>query len=238
MNRTMKLGSMEVEVLQKNIKHLHLSVYPPNGHVRVSAPMHMKPSAIRVFTLSKLDWIKKQQKKIRAQERETPRQYVDRESHFVWGHRYLLTVREADHAPAVTRKGSTLELMVRPDTSTEHRAAIMDAWYRDLVRQELPGLITKWESVMGVRVKAYRVQRMKTLWGSCTPRRASIRFNTELAKKPPDCLEYIVVHEMTHLLEPSHNARFKALIDQFLPTWRQSRQKLNQLPVRHEDWKY
>jgi predicted metal-dependent hydrolase len=238
MNQTLKLGELDVEVIQKDIKNLHLSVYPPVGRVRVSAPKHMSRSAIRIFTLSKLDWIKKQRKKILAQERETPRLFADRESHYVWGRRHLLRVIEHNHPPAVLLKGQTLELYVRPDTPTAQRREIMDAWYRDLVRAELPVLVSKWEPIMGVRVDKCHVRRMKTLWGSCTPRRKSIRINTDLAKKPIECLEYIVVHEMVHLLEASHNARFTGLIDQFLPAWRQYRKQLNQLPLRHEEWLY
>ncbi len=238
MSQMLKLGELDVEVIQKDIKNLHLSVYPPVGRVRVSAPKHMSLSAIRVFTLAKLDWIKKQQRKIQAQDRETQRLYVNRESHYVWGRRYLLQVIEHHHAPTVQINGSFLELLIRPDTDEEQRRDIVDAWYRDLVRAELPALISKWEPIMGVRVEKCHVRRMKTLWGSCTPRRKSIRINTDLAKKPPVCLEYIVVHEMVHLLEASHNARFTSLMDQFMPTWRQHRKQLNQLPLRHEEWQY
>ncbi|HMP73543.1 MAG TPA: SprT family zinc-dependent metalloprotease [Kiritimatiellia bacterium] len=238
MNQTLKLGELDIEVIQKDIRNIHLSVYPPAGRVRVSAPKHMSPSAIRVFTLSKLDWIKKQQRKIRAQDRETRRLYVNRESHYVWGRRYLLQVIEHHHAPAVRIKGSFLELLIRPDTDEGQRRDIVEAWYRDLVRAELPALLSKWEPVMGVTVSKYHVRRMKTLWGSCTPGKRSIRINTDLAKKPIECLEYIVVHEMAHLLEASHNARFIHLMDTFMPTWRLRRKQLNQLPLRHEDWRY
>ena len=238
MSQILKLGDIDVEVIQKDIKNLHLSVYPPVGRVRVSAPRHMSSSAIRVFTLSKLEWIKKQRKKILAQERETPRLFADRESHYVWGRRYLLRVVEHDHPPAISLKSQTLELYIRPNTLTAQRKDIMDAWYRDLLRTELPALISKWEPITGVRVNKYHVRRMKTLWGSCTPRRKSIRINTDLAKKPPVCLEYIVVHEMVHLLEASHNARFTGLMDKFMPAWRQHRKQLNQLPLRHDEWHY
>lgn len=235
---TLKLGEIDIEVIQKDIRNIHLSVYPPAGRVRVSAPKHMSSSAIRIFTLSKLDWIRKQRKKILAQERETPRLFADRESHYVWGRRHLLRIIEHNHPPAVLLKGQTLELYVRPNTPTGQRREVMDAWYRDLVRAELPALISKWEPVMGVTVSKYHVRRMKTLWGSCTPGKRSIRINTDLAKKPIECLEYIVVHEMAHLLEASHNARFMHLMDSFMPTWRQRRKQLNQLPLRHEDWRY
>jgi len=238
MVQTLQLGEVTVDVIRKDIRNLHLSVYPPTGRARISAPRHLSDNAIRAFTLSKLDWIKKQRRKIREQERETPRLYIDRESHFVWGKRYLMRIVEADRAPSIMCTGNTLTLTVRPGTAARHRAAIMDAWYRELVRAELPSLIAKWEVSMKVKVDKFRVQRMKTLWGSCTPRRRSIRINTDLAKKPVECLEYIVVHEMTHLLEPSHNARFIDFMDRFMPSWRQHRKQLNQLPLRHEEWQY
>lgn len=235
---TMKLNDLDVEVIQKNIKNVHLSVYPPDGKVKVSAPASMTPDTIRVFVISKLGWIKKQQTKLRFQEREAPREYIDRESHYVWGKRYLLKVDEKDAPPAIELKHSRMILSVRPGTSRERKQAILEAWYRENLKQTVPALIEKWQSRMGVQVKRYYMQRMKTKWGSCSFHSGSIRINTELAKKPLACLEYIVVHEMTHLLEPTHNSRFIALMDQFMPKWRFYRDELNRLPVRHEDWGY
>lgn len=234
----MKLNDLDVEVIQKNIKNVHLSVYPPDGKVKVSAPASMTPDTIRVFVISKLGWIKKQQTKLRFQEREAPREYIDRESHYVWGKRYLLKVDEKDAPPAIELKHSRMILSVRPGTSRERKQAILEAWYRENLKQTVPALIKKWQSRMGVQVKRYYMQRMKTKWGSCSFHSGSIRINTELAKKPLACLEYIVVHEMTHLLEPTHNSRFIALMDQFMPKWRFYRDELNRLPVRHEDWGY
>ena len=205
---TMKLNDLDVEVIQKNIKNVHLSVYPPDGKVKVSAPASMTPDTIRVFVISKLGWIKKQQTKLRSQQREAPREYIDRESHFVWGKRYLLKVDEKDAPPAIELKHSRMILSVRPGTSRERKQAILEAWYRENLKQTVPALIKKWQSRMGVQVKRYYMQRMKTKWGSCSFHSGSIRINTELAKKPLACLEYIVVHEMTHLLEPTHNSSF------------------------------
>lgn len=235
---TIRLNDLDVEVIHKNIKNVHLSVYPPDGKVKVSAPVSMTTDTIRVFVISKLGWIKKQQTKLRAQEREAPREYIDRESHFVWGKRYLLKIDEKDAPPAIELKHSRMILSVRPGTSRERKQAILEAWYRENLKQTVPALIKKWQSRMGVQVKRYYMQRMKTKWGSCSFHSGSIRINTELAKKPLACLEYIVVHEMTHLLEPTHNSRFIALMDQFMPKWRFYRDELNRLPVRHEDWGY
>jgi predicted metal-dependent hydrolase len=233
-----ELGDLHVEVVRKAIRNLHLSVHPPLGKVRIVAPPQMKADTIRVFVISRLGWIKSQQRKMREQERETPRRYVERESHTLWGRRLLLRRIEVDAAPSVTAKRSTLVLQVRPATTPERCQQILEAWYRDQLRQALPALLAKWQPVMGVRVNRVFVQRMKTRWGSCNPGSGAIRLNTELARKPAECLEYIVVHEMAHLLEPTHNERFAALMSMWLPHWQHLRQALNRLPVRHEDWGY
>ncbi|PTQ94720.1 hypothetical protein C8R30_1156 [Nitrosomonas nitrosa] len=237
-NFTLKLNELDIEIVQKNIKHVHLSVYPPDGKVKVSAPLSMAPDTLRVFVISKLAWIKKQQSKLRAQQREAPREYLDRESHYVWGKRYLLKIEEAEAPPRIELKHNKLVLSVRPGTNPARKQAILEAWYRDNLRQAVPALIEKWQPRMGVRVNRFYVQSMKTKWGSCSVHSGSIRLNTELAKKPRACLEYIVVHEMTHLLEPTHNSRFIGLMDRFMPKWRFYRDELNRLPVRHEEWGY
>jgi len=235
---TMKLNDLNIEITQKNIKNVHLSVYPPDGRVRVSAPTSMTLDTIRVFVISKLGWIRKQQTKLRSQDREAPREYIERESHYVWGKRYLLKIEEKESPPKIELKHNKLVLLVRPGTSQERRQAVIDAWYRGNLKQVLPELISKWEARLDVKVKQFYIQRMKTKWGSCSYHSGSIRFNTELAKKPLACLEYIVVHEMIHLLEPTHNNRFVGLMDQFMPKWQFYRDELNRLPVRHEDWGY
>jgi predicted metal-dependent hydrolase len=233
-----ELGEIAVDVVKKDIKNVHLSVYPPTGKVRISAPLRMDLDTIRVFAISKLGWIKQQQKKVNEQEREPPREYLDRESHYVWGKRYLLKVIEKDAAPEVELKHNQMLLQVRPATGEERKRAVLDEWYRAQLREAVPSLIAKWEPLMGVKVERLFVQRMKTKWGSCSPGSGSIRLNTDLARKPRECLEYIVVHEMAHLLEPTHNSRFIGLMDLFIPQWQFCRDALNRLPVRHENWGY
>ena len=232
------LGEIAVDVVRKDIKNIHLSVYPPAGKVRISAPLRMDIDTIRVFAITKLAWIKSQQQKLRAQEREMPREYLDRESHYVWGKRFLLKVEEKDAAPEVELKHSKMILHIRPATSHERKQEILDAWYREQLKKAVPALLAKWEPLMGVKVEKLFVQKMKTKWGGCSPGAGSIRLNTDLAKKPPECLEYIVVHEMAHLLEPTHNSHFITLMDQFMPKWRFYKEELNRLPVRHESWGY
>ena len=198
----------------------------------------MNADTIRVFAISKLGWIKKQQQKLRKQERETPREYLDRESHYCWGKRYLLKVVENDAAPRIDLKHATMVLRVRPGADDDKKQSVMDEWYRRQLKAEIPPLIVKWRRHIGVTVARFTVRKMKTKWGTCTPESKSILINLELAKKPPECLEYIVVHEMVHLLERIHNGRFIALMDQFMPKWRFHREELNRLPVRHERWRY
>jgi len=233
-----KLGDIEVDVVLKDIKNVHLSVHPPTGRVRIAAPKRMHIDAIRVFAISKLDWIKQQQTKLRQQERETPRDYVDRESHYVWGKRYLLTVSERDEPPSIELTYNRLLLHVRPGTDEDKRQALVEEWYREQLREAVPVLLARWQPLLGVRVERFFVQRMKTKWGSCNHKAGTIRLNTELAKKPGECLEYIVVHELVHLLEPTHNTRFVTLMDRVMPKWQFHRQVLNRLPVRREKWSY
>ncbi len=231
-----KLGDITVDVVKKGIKNIHLSVHPPTGHVRISAPLRMDLDNIRVFAITKLGWIKSQQQKLCEQARETPREYLNRESHFVWGKRYLLTVLESDQSPSIKLKHNRMVLRVRQGTDEYKKQAIVAKWYRAQIRKALPLLIAKWEPLIGVNAEQFFVQRMKTKWGSCNPKANTIRLNTDLAKKPQECLEYIVVHEMVHLLEPTHNARFIAQMDRFMPNWQFYREVLNRLPVRHEHW--
>ena len=231
MARQLELGDVSVDVVLKDIKNVHLSVYPPTGRVRISAPERMSMDTIRAFAISKLVWIKKQQRKLGQQERETPREYVDRESHYVWGKRYLLTVAERAAPPSIELKHNRILLRVRPRTDKSRRQAIVEEWYRRQIKKAVPPLLARWEPRMDVRVERFFVQRMKTKWGSCNHKASTIRLNTELAKKPPECLEYIVVHELVHLLEPTHNARFVRLMDRFMPRWEFHREALNRLPV-------
>ncbi len=233
-----ELGDITVDVVFKDIKNIHLSVYPPTGRVKISAPLRMDIDTIRIFAISRLGWIKQKQKKFQGQERETPREYLDLESHYVWGKRYLLKILEVNEAPSVELKHNKIILRVRPETDDKKKQAIIDAWYREQLKKAVPPLIARWEPLLGVKVERFFVQRMKTKWGSCNCKARNIRLNTELAKKPIECLEYTIVHEMTHLLEPTHNSRFIALMDQFMPKWQFCRDKLNKLPVSHENWIY
>lgn len=238
MRDTLDLGGLRAEVTRKAIKHVHLSVLPPAGKVRVAAPQTMPLETIRLFVVSKLAWIRSQQRKLQAQERETPREFLNKESHYLWGKRYLLEIRHADAAPAVSLSPRKMHLQVRPGADQARCEEVLDAWYRQQVRDAVPLLLGKWEPLLQVKVNRVFVQRMKTQWGSCTAGSGYIRLNTDLAKKPPECLEYILVHELVHLLEPTHNERFVALMDLYLPHWQHLRRQLNQLPVRHENWDY
>jgi predicted metal-dependent hydrolase len=234
----LNLGEISVDVVFKDIKNVHLSVYPPTGRVRISAPERMKLDAVRIFAISKLDWIKRQQSKLQGQERETPREYLERESHYLWGSRYLLRVLEQDTAPGVELAPSTMILRVRPETTEEKKKAIVAQFCREQIRAAVPPLIAKWTALMGVTVERLYVQHMKTKWGSCNPRARAIRINTELAKKPKHCLEYVLVHELVHFFEPHHGDRFVSFMDKFLPQWRQHREELNRHPLSHESWTY
>lgn len=237
MTSKIKLGDIAIDVVRKDIKNIHLSVHPPAGRVvRISAPKRMTLDNIRVFVISKLGWIKKQQQKLQEQERESPREFIDRESHYLWGKRYLFKVEEKESTAYVSLKHNQMVLHIRPDTSDERKQALLAEWYREKLKEVVPALIAKWEPLMGVMVEKTFFQRMKTKWGSCNYRARNIRLNTELAKKPPECLEYVVVHEMVHLLEPSHNNRFIAIMDQYMPSWPNHREELNRSPLGHEEW--
>ena len=233
-----ELGGIVLDVIKKDIKNIHLSVYPPSGKVRLSAPARMNLDTIRLFAISKLGWIRQQQKKLCEQERESRREYLDRESHYVWGRRVLLKVVEGDSAPSVQIRHSRLFVHVRPGTDETAREEVVAGWYRQLLKTAVPALIEAWEPRLKVKVSGFYVQQMKTKWGSCNPSSGTIRLNTELAKKPKECIEYIVVHEMIHLIEPTHGLRFIALMDRFMPAWRETRELLNRLPARHERWNY
>jgi len=232
----LQLGDIVIDIEQKQIKNIHLSVYPPDGRVRIAAPLRMDLDTIRVYALSKLKWIKKQQAKQRAQAREAPREFLNRESHYYNGKRYLLKVVEVEAAPRIELKHSTLILYVRPGTNTEKRQRILDEWYRAQLKMILPALIEKWEKTLNVKVNVFGIKKMKTRWGSCNCEAGRIWLNLELAKKPPEYLEYVVVHEMVHLLERKHNETFTAFMNEHLPKWRLYKDELNRLPVKHETW--
>jgi hypothetical protein len=235
----MEVSGIPVDIVRKDIKNLHLAVYPPHGRVRVAVPLRTSDETVRLAVISRLGWIRRQQNALDHQVRQSQREMITGESHFVQGRRYRLNVIEED-APAsiAIRNGRTLELRVRPETDEEKRREVLQRWYRRLLRDQIPDLLAKWEPIIGVRVAQCGIKRMKTRWGTCNIEAKRIWLNLELAKKPPACLEYILVHEMVHLLERHHNDRFQAYMDGFLPQWRTHRDELNRAPLAHEDWEY
>ena len=237
--RHVTVSGITVEVVRKDIKNLHLGVYPPNGRVRVAAPLVVSDEAVRLAVIDKLGWIKRQKAKFAEQPRQSKREMVNGESHYFLGQRYRLRVHELDAPARVAVRGvASLDLFVRPGTSAEQREAVLLRWYRDQLKALIPPLLDKWQPLLGVQAAAWGVKKMKTKWGSCTPTARRAWFNLELAKKPVMCLEYIVVHELVHLLERNHNERFTALMDEFLPNWRVCRQTLNSGVLGHEVWDY
>lgn len=233
----LQLGDIAIEVTRKDIKNVHLSVHPPTGDVTISAPQKMKLETIRLFAISRLGWIKERQRRFVAQPREAKRDYVERETHYVWGKRYMLRVVEADAAPTVELKHRALVLKVRPGTPTARRKEVLDAWYREQIKAALPDILAKWQPLLRVTARNVFVRRMKTKWGGSNPERRNIRLNTELAKKDPACLEYVTLHELSHFLSDRHDAKFMALLDHHLPRWRLVRAQLNAAPLGHELWK-
>lgn len=227
----MRLGEFDIAVTFKAVKNVHLTVHPPEGSVTLVAPTGTRLEVARAYAISKLGWIRRQQAQLQEQARETPRQFVTRESHYIWGRRYLLNVVQQDAPPSVKMDHRRITLSIRPGTDAAKREAIYLGWQRSLLHQAIPPLITHWQPRIGVKVSGYFLQRMKTKWGSCNHQRAHIRLNTELVKKPRDLLEYVIVHEMIHLIEPTHNERFIALLEQLYPAWREARAELNELPL-------
>ena len=226
----MTVGDIEAELVPKNIRYVHLRVFPPDGHVVISAPFRMRLETIQKFALSKLAWINKQHVKLRGQKVVIPPQYQSGENHYVWGYPYLLSVEEGYRSASVALTQDQMILRVRRKTSLKKRKAAIDAWYAGEVQKDAPPLIAKWEPLIGVRSGPFSVRRMKTRWGSCNTLTKAIRLNSELAKKPRVCLEYVVIHELVHLLERRHNARFRKFMDQFMPGWKAHKKLLNRFP--------
>ncbi|EXJ15842.1 M48 family metallopeptidase [Imhoffiella purpurea] len=237
MTESIQLGDVLIAVTRKDVKHVHLSVHPPEGRVTLVAPNETRLEVARAYAITKLGWIRAQQTELRNQARETPREFVERESHHLWGRRHLLRVVERDARPSVCVDHKRITLTVRPGSDQTRRAEIVHDWHRSLLHEAVPPLIRKWEPRLGVSVTRYFLQRMKTKWGSCNPRAGHIRLNTDLVKKPKDLLEYVVVHEMVHLLEPTHNDRFVTILGEHYPSWREARAELNELPLSAERWK-
>jgi predicted metal-dependent hydrolase len=236
MAETIQIGELSIRLTKKDIKNVHLSVHPPDGRVTLSAPIATRFDVARAYAVSKLGWIVEHQQKLKIQARETPRQFVQRESHYLWGRRYLMTVGYRDAKPAVWLDHKRVTLVVRPNSDHATRQRVINAWHKSLLHAVVPALIRKWEPKLQVNVSHYFLQRMKTKWGSCNHRARRIRLNTELVKKPKDLLEYVIVHEMAHLVEPTHGPHFIALLDKHYPSWREARAELNELPLTAEVW--
>lgn len=233
-----ELGEIIADVTLKNIKNIHLSVHPPTGRVRISAPERMNLDTIRVFAVSRLDWIKRQRRRFSEQEREPIRDFVSCESHYYLGKRYLLRVTENDAPPLVVLRHREIELIVRPGTTRSQKQTLLEKWYRRQLKEIATNLIEIWQATMHVTVKDFGIKKMRTKWGSCNREVGRVWLNLELAKKPRECIEYVLVHELVHLSERTHNYRFLSYMDEFLPEWRHRRDQLNRLPVSHVEWKY
>lgn len=233
------VSDLKVEIVRKDIKNLHLGVYPPNGRVRAAAPLRYDDEAVRLAVISRLPWIRRQQKVFKEQERQSRREMVSGESHYFLGRKYRLDVIESSEPQGISLLHNTkMALKVRPGATRDKKEEVLQQWYRQQLRQQIPPLLAKWEETMGVKVNEVKIKIMKTRWGSCNIEARRIWLNLELAKKPLDCLEYILVHEMIHLFERHHTERFRELMDQFMPDWRLRRDQLNKSPLAHEEWKY
>lgn len=231
------VSGIRVQIERKDIKNLHLGVYPPNGRVRVAAPLVVSDDAVRLAVIDKLGWIRRQQAKFVEQPRQSAREMVNGESHYYLGRRYRLRVHEQPGKQYVAIRGiASLDLFVNPSRTTEQREAVLSRWYRQRLNELIPSMVAQWEKKLGVQAHAWGIKRMKTKWGSCNPVSRRLWFNLELAKKPAQCLEYVVAHELAHLLERNHNERFRVLLDKHLPNWQQSRSVLNEMPLGHERW--
>jgi predicted metal-dependent hydrolase len=238
-NQIITVSDIPVEIVRKDIKNIHLGVYPPEGDVRMAVPRHITDDNVRLAIVSRLSWIKKQQEEFRKQPRQTEREYVPGESHYFQGRRYILEVNERHGKHSITlNNGSKLLLTVSPGTSKENRAIVVNEWYRQQLKKAIPVLLDKWQPVIGKEVKSWGVKKMKTKWGSCNIQDARIWLNLELVKKSPECLEYILVHELVHLLERHHNDNFQCLMDKYLPQWPRCRDVLKSQPLAHENWGY
>lgn len=233
------VGGLPVYVVRKAIKNLHLGVYPPQGRVRVAAPLRVSDDAVRLAVIGKLGWIKRQRRRFDAQARQSVREMVSGESHFFLGQRYRLHVVQ-DHGPAkvIVRNKSMIELYVRRGSNGEQRERVLQRWYRQQLKELISPLVQKWQKALAVQTQDWRIKKMKTKWGACNVEARRIWLNLELAKKPVQCLEYIIVHELVHLLERHHNDTFNSLMNKFLPQWRSRRNELNATPLAHETWSY
>jgi predicted metal-dependent hydrolase len=237
--KRISVSGIPVEVVRKDIKNLHLGVYPPMGRVRVAAPLVVNDEAVRLAVIDKLGWIKRQRAQFTKQPRQSEREMVNGESHYFLGRRYRLRVHEVDAPARVALRGvASMDLFVRPGSTIEKREAVLLDWHRASLRSVITALLVHWQPKLGVQVADWSIKKMKTKWGSCNVGARRVWLNLELAKKPVQCLEYIVVHELVHLLERNHTERFTKLMDQHLPDWRTRRVALNSSPLGHEAWGY
>jgi len=233
------VNDIVINVIRKDIKNLHLAVYPPNGRVRIAAPLKVDDDAVRLFAISKLSWIKKNQAKFVNQERQTERRFISGETHYFKGQRYRLNViNHSGYSKVVLRNKQYIDLYVQKDSTEQQREKVMNNWYRKNLKEQIPVLIEKWQKIIGVEVTEWEVKIMKTKWGTCNRDARRIWLNLELAKKPEKCLEYILVHEMVHLLERNHTERFVAFMDKFMPQWRSIKDELNRSVLKNEHWTY
>lgn len=235
-NAYLTIRGIGIDVVYKDIKNLHIGVYPPLGRVRVAAPRRLDDGQVRLAVIQRLPWIKRQRAQLRSTDRQSEREMVTGESHYVWGVRRRLKVVERPGRAHVEIDGDRLILYVPTDRTVEQRRAVLDTWYRTQLREAIPGLISTWESVLDTRVPDWVIRRMRTKWGTCNRETRRLTFNVELAKKHPDCLEYIVVHEMMHYFERNHGERFTKLMDDVMPDWRMRRDRLNDAPLADERW--
>ena len=231
------VNELPVRVVRKRIKNIYFAVYPPNGSVRVSVPEFIDDEAVRLALLSKFDWIKRQIKSFEDQPRQSVSEFVSGESHYYLGCRYLLDVVYTSKCPFIEIRGrKTLALNINKATSLEGCRELLKGWYRKEMKRILPGVVRKWEIKTGLQVEFFGIKRMKTKWGSCNPLHRRIWLNLELIKKPINCLEYVVVHEMVHFLERTHNDNFLFYMNRIMPNWRTFRDQLRQFPLAHENW--
>lgn len=235
-NARLTIAGIEVDVIFKNIKNMHISVYPPAGRVHVAAPERMDEENIRLAIIQRLPWIRRQRERLQTADRQTERAMVSGESHYVWGKRYRLDVSRTSGNHCVEVNGRTLSVIAPAGSDTATRFRTLDRWYRRQLKAALPALLAKWTPIIGVQTPKVVVRHMKTKWGTCITDSATIWLNPELAKKDPRCLEYIIVHELTHFHERGHGERFVSLMDGTLPDWRARRDKLNDAPLSHESW--
>ena len=221
------ISNIPVEVIRKNIKNMHLSVLPPDGRVRVSAPTQLTDEAITMFVRTKLGWIKKQQEKFQQQPRQSERQYVSGETLYVWGKQYFLQMEYSYKGNALTLSGDKAILTVRKESSPKQRGSFVNEWYRSLLKQEVAKYLPKWEKTTGLYCSSWQSKYMTTKWGTCNPTSKKIWLNLQLAKKPIECLEYVILHELAHLKVHNHGPEFTAILDQYMPYWREHKRRLN-----------